>query len=542
MTVAERTSPRIGRKNRIVKPVVSEIVARPAARILSGADWPTLLAQVKSIVPEAFAADGQVLNLKCGEWGVPGHGKRAHSPVDGSELGSFPMLSLEQAKKAVHHAALESAEWARVDLDERKRRVNECLKGLRQHQELLARLLIWEIGKPLAQSRVSVDRCITGVEWYIENIEGMLQDRKPLGLISNIASWNYPMSVLMHAVLVQVLCGNSAIAKTPSDGGLFTLTLAFALARRAGLPVSLVSGSGGQLSEALVRNEDVACLSFVGGKTNGRDIAASLYDKGKRYMLEMEGVNAYGIWNFSDWEGLAGQIKKGFEYGKQRCTAYARWVVQRELFPRFLETYLPVVKSLQCGHPLLVNDGQDTAPALDFGPLINPAKVEELEVLYSEALGMGAVSIYEGQLDESRFFPDQDNSAYLAPMALLNVPKNCRMYHNEPFGPVDSIVIVDRMEELVNEMNVSNGCLVASIACDEAATASEIAHDLRSFKVGINKVRSRGDKEEPFGGTGASWKGCFVGGKYLVEAVTEGAPGEKLCGRFADYTQLPEKV
>ena len=129
----------------------------------------------------------------------------------------------------------------------------------------------------------------------------MLAGRTPLGLISNIASWNYPYSVLMHSVLVKALAGNAVIAKTPTDGGLFSLTIGFALARRCGLPVSLVSGSGGALSESLVRNQDVDALAFVGGKSSGRDIAASLYDRDKRYMLEMEGVNCNGIWDYSNY-------------------------------------------------------------------------------------------------------------------------------------------------------------------------------------------------------------------------------------------------
>src|SRR5258708_30838876 len=112
------------------------------------------------------------------------------------------------------------------------------------------------------------------------------------------------MCVVMHAVVVQRLAGNSCISKTPTDGGLYALTLAHAVARRCGLPVSLVSGSGGQLSEALVRNEHVYCLAFVGGKTNGGGIASSLYDDKKRYMLEMEGVNTYGLCKFSDSANL----------------------------------------------------------------------------------------------------------------------------------------------------------------------------------------------------------------------------------------------
>lgn len=517
-----------------------EPAASTGKTVLPSAEWSRLLAQTRSLVPEAFDPHGQVLNLLEGKWAEPGHGKRYPSPVDGRELGRFPMMGLDAAKRAVRFAADEFQQWRAVDLDERKRRVTQTLSWLREHADLLASLLVWEIGKPYQQAMVSVDRCLSGVEWYVENIESMLEGREPLGLVSNIASWNYPMSVLMHAVLIQALAGNTVIAKTPSDGGLYALTLSMAMARRAGLPVSLVSGSGGQLSDALVRHEAIACLSFVGGKSNGRDIAASLYDQDRRYMLEMEGVNGYGIWDFSDWPLLAQQIKKGFEYGKQRCTAYARFVVQRTLFPQFLATYLPVLQSLKFGHPLLVEKPDDPAPALDFGPLINSKKVEELRVMYSEAVGMGAVSLYEGPFNEDLLFPDQDISSYLPPMSLLNVPRNCRLYHNEPFGPLDSIVVVDRIEELIAEMNVSNGCLVGSIACDDPKTARHIGDELRSFKVGVNRVRSRGDREEIFGGLGQSWKGCFVGGKYLVHAVTSGPSGEKLCGNFPDHLLMPE--
>jgi acyl-CoA reductase-like NAD-dependent aldehyde dehydrogenase len=515
--------------------------AGPRKYIVREAEWPTVYAKARSLLPEAFGEDGHVLNLVEGQWSYPGHGKHFFSPCDGTPLCTYPMLDLETAHKAVRFAAEQQESWSVVDLDERRRRTSECVEQLREHRELLAYLLVWEIGKPYNLALNSVDRCISGVQWYVEAIERMLEGRKPIGLISNIASWNYPLSVLVHAMLVQALAGNSVIAKTPTDGGLCALTLSLGIARRCGLPVSLVSGSGGHLSEVLVRNDDIACLAFVGGRTSGRDIAASLYDQNKRYMLEMEGVNAYGIWNFSDWPALAKQIKKGFEYGKQRCTAYPRYVIQRQLFPEFLQMYLPLLSSLRIGHPLAVDDPDDAPPSLEFGPLINSAAVEELQVLYSEALGKGAVSIYEGTLDDSLFFPEQDTSTYIAPAALLNVPRNCELYHKEPFGPIDAIVIVDRIEELIAEMNISNGNLVASIACDDPKISQRLTGELRAFKVGVNQVRSRGDREEPFGGLGESWKGCFAGGEYLVQAVTAGPPDERLYGNFPEYTKLPEK-
>lgn len=505
------------------------------------ASWSTIVAQHRNILPEAFGPEGNLYNLIAGQWSHLGHGKVFLSAVDATPLGRYPMIRLDVARVAVAAAEAEFHAWSKTDLDERKRRVSETLDDLEKHSELLARTLVWEIGKPYPQAKVSVERCISGARWYVGQIERMMAGRKPLGLISNIASWNYPLSVLVHAILVQCLSGNSVIAKTPTDGGIYSLTLALGLARRRGLPVSLLSGSGGELSDALVRNDAISCLAFVGGKNNGREIAAAFYDRSKRYMLEMDGVNCYGVWDFSDWKSLGAQIKKGYEFGKQRCTAYPRFVVQRSLFPKFLEMYLGVVQNLKCGNPVLVDKPDDPLPALDFGPLINSKKVEELRVQVGEAVSGGAVALYEGSLDESLFMPGQDSSAYLAPRTLLNLPRSCKLYHGEPFGPIDSVMIVDTVDQLVAEMNVSNGNLVSSLATDDAKLAKEVAMDLRSFKFGHNKVRSRGDNDESFGGFGQSWKGCFVGGKYLVESVTVGPPGERLKGNFQDYILLPDE-
>ncbi|MBX0290387.1 aldehyde dehydrogenase family protein [Hymenobacter sp. HSC-4F20] len=500
-----------------------------------------LLQQTKNVTPEIFTQDGSgFLNLLEGRWQEPGKPRPFVSPVDGSEIGSLPMLDHATALRAVVSAKQEAAAWGATDLDERKRRVQDCLDQLRPQVDLIGKLLIWEIGKTFKLGFTDIDRAIDGVQWYVDNIEDMLGQRKPLGLVSNIASWNYPMSVLLHAVLVQALCGNSVIAKTPTDGGFISLSLAFAIARRCGLPVTLVSGSGGELSDVLVKHEAVDCLSFVGGRYNGRNIADALSQEHKRYMLEMEGVNTYGIWNYSDWTSLADQLKKGYDYGKQRCTAYVRFVVERRLFPQFLETYWNTIKDLKVGNPTLVDNPDDKLPDLAFGPVINARQAEDLDRLYADALKTGATPIYEGKLDDSLFLPGQDRSAYRAPRALVNLPRQSELYFKEPFGPIDSIVLVDRVEELVGEMNISNGALVAAVASDDEKWAARTAKEVRAFKVGLNKLRSRGDREEVFGGMGESWKGAFVGGALLVEAVTEGE--KAILGNFQDALLLPEKI
>ncbi|WP_407543453.1 aldehyde dehydrogenase family protein (plasmid) [Deinococcus radiomollis] len=498
--------------------------------MLYGGDWPVLQSKVRALVPEAFSSEGHLAGVWGGEWQTVGTPRPTFSPNDGSTLASTLNLDAQQARRAVQASALEASTWAAVSLDERCSRVQQAVSALREHREMLALLLAWEIGKPVAQARTSVDRTVEGVQWYLQEAGRLTHGQTPVGLVSNIASWNYPLSVLVHSMLVQALVGNIALAKTPSAGGAASVTLAVALARRAGVPLCLVHGSGSQLGEVLIRSEEVDAVAFVGGRAHGRTVAEGLLDRSKRYMLEMEGVNAYGLWDFSDWDLLEGHLTKGYEYGKQRCTAYARFVVQRRLFPQFLENYQQAMAQIKVGHPLKL-DG-DAAPALTYGPLISADKVRSLQERIQEALTLGAVPIYQGQLDLSRFLEDQDASAYIAPTALLNVPRRSALYHAEPFGPVDTFVLVDTLDELIGEMNVSRGSLVATIATDDPKVAAEVSPRLQAFKVGVNALRSRGDREEPFGGYGESWQGCFVGGEHLIRAVTHSASGEAPLGNF----------
>jgi acyl-CoA reductase-like NAD-dependent aldehyde dehydrogenase len=200
--------------------VAAQNNADVAVHILPAFAWNKVLAQTRALVPEAFNSEGRILNLIGQEWQDQGYERPYKTPNDGTVLGALPFISYEIARKAVQFAASEQVEWARVDLDERRCRIQQCLDEIKLNRELLISLLMWEIGKPFKIAEADVDRCVSGVEWYLATVEGMLGDRYPLGMVSNIASWNYPLSALFHAVLVQVLAGNSAIIKTPTDGGL----------------------------------------------------------------------------------------------------------------------------------------------------------------------------------------------------------------------------------------------------------------------------------------------------------------------------------
>ncbi|MCX4623586.1 aldehyde dehydrogenase family protein [Streptomyces albogriseolus] len=511
----------------------------PTLTLKSGTAWADAWQRCLTAAPEAFR-DDRVLNLWNTAWQADGRALPAVSPVDGTPVAGPPRLDRATARHAVRAALDQHRAWRHVPLPERRARVAATLDALAEHRDLLALLLVWEIGKPWRLARADVDRAVDGVRWYADGIDTMLEGRAPLdGPVSNIASWNYPMSVLVHALLVQALAGNAVVAKTPTDGGVACLTLATALAAREGIPVTLVSGSGGELSEALVRAPEIGCVSFVGGRDTGAAVATAVADLGKRHILEQEGLNTWGVWNFSDWDTLGATIPKLFDYGKQRCTAYPRFVVQRGLFDAFLAAYLPAVRTLRTGHPLAVEHPDDPYPALDFGPVINAAKAKELDDQVTEAIDRGAVPLHRGAPADARFLPGQDTSAYVQPVTLLHPPRSSPLHHAEPFGPVDTIVLVDTEAELLAAMNASNGALVATLSTDERATFDRLAPHIRAFKVGHGVPRSRGDRDELFGGFGASWRGAFVGGELLVRAVTGGPAGERLPGNFPDRRLTP---
>ena len=258
-------------------------------KLKSNSEFAQVYKEAKAIAPEAFG-QSSLNNLIDGQWVSIGQAQSHFNAVDGQQIIGPTMLNLEQVQHAVDQAVKQDADWSKTSLEERKARVAKAIELLREHRDAIARLIIWEIGKPWKLACADVDRAIEGVEWYLGEIDRQMHGRTPLpGPISNIASWNYPLSVLVHAELVQLLAGNAVIAKTPTQGGFHALTLSHALMARAGLPVTLISGSGAELAPALVSSDSLGALAFVGGRNNGRAAASSLTSLATRHILEQEG-------------------------------------------------------------------------------------------------------------------------------------------------------------------------------------------------------------------------------------------------------------
>ncbi len=496
----------------------------PTLTLKPGSSWADAWQRCLAVAPEAFR-DDRVLNLWDSSWQADGRALPGTSPVDGSPIAGPPRLDRATARRAVQSALDQHRAWRHVPPAERRARVAATLDALTEHRELLALLLVWEIGKPWRLAQADVDRAIDGVRWYVDGIEPMIGDRVPLdGPVSNIASWNYPMSVLVHAMLVQALAGNAVIAKTPTDGGVACLTLACALAAREGIPVTLVSGSGGELSEALVRAPEIGCVSFVGGRDTGAAVATAVADLGKRHSSNRR----------ASTPGASGTTRTGSRSRRSspNSSTTASSAARRIPLRRPARAVRRVPRGLPAGRP-----HPQGGPPAGGGAAGRPLPGPRLRPVDQCGQGQGAQRPGGGGDRPRRGSPapgaargralpaGPGPSAYVHPVTLLNPPPSSPLHHAEPFGPVDTIVLVDTEAELLAAMNASNGALVATLSTDDRETFDRLAPQIRAFKVGHGKPRSRGDRDELFGGFGASWRGAFVGGELLVRAVTRGRRG-----------------
>ena len=407
-------------------------------------------------------------------------------------------------------------------------------------------LLVWEIGKPWRLACADVDRGLDGVRWYVGEIERQLATaRAPLpGPVSNIASWNYPMSVQVHAELVQPLAGNAVMAKTPSQGGFHCLTVAHALMPRAGLPVTLLSGrrqSSATRSSAAPRS---ARSPSSAGASNGRKAAATpgrhrqaaFPRAGGSQRLGYLGLQRLGAAGRASAEGL--RVRQAALHRVPPVRRPAR------LFPdssrcTCRSSTVPAFRSPARRRATSF----DPAPRSRLRPVISAGKAAELASSSTRRSPAGPSRSTAASSPTAASSTARTPSAYVAPACCSPRRHQLVAAPRRAVRPARHRRRVDTENELLAAMNaVQRRSRRQPGQRRRGLRRRTPPSNCRRSRSAINKPRTRGDREEPFGGRGASWKGAFVGGDLLVQAVTYGRRrGERLFGNFPDYSQFPSR-
>ena len=385
-------------------------------------------------------------NLIGADWKHAGSGATftSTSPADHDDvIGEFPASGPADVDAAVEAARRAFPSWSAMPAPKRGEILFRVARLLAEHKEELSRLMTREMGKVLPEARGDVQEAID-VAYYMagegrrlfgQTVPSEMPDkfamaiRRPIGVVGIITPWNFPIAIPAWKLFPALICGNTAVIKPASDTPA-CLVRFVELLDEGGLPdgvVNVVTGSGGEVGNAIVDHPDVRVISFTGHTDTGVEISRRAAETLKRVSLELGGKNPIVVWEDADLDlALDSVVWSAFGTSGQRCTAASRLIVHRAMHDDFVHRAPPARGKLVLG------DGLDEKT--DVGPVINETAIERIAAYAAigrnEAeLVIGGEPAREGSLGKGSFFQ---------PTIFTEVKPDARIAQEEIFGPVTS--------------------------------------------------------------------------------------------------------
>ncbi len=269
-------------------------------------------------------------------------------------IGEFAASGPADVDAAVEAAKAAFPAWSMMPAPKRGEILFKVARLLAEHKEELSRLMTREMGKVLPEARGDVQEAID-VAYYMagegrrlfgQTVPSEMPDkfamaiRRPIGVVGIITPWNFPVAIPGWKLFPALICGNTAVIKPASDTPA-CLVRFVELLREGGIPagvVNVVTGSGGEVGNAIVAHPDVRVISFTGHTDTGVEISRTAAETLKRVSLELGGKNPIVIWEDADLDlALDSVVWSAFGTSGQRCTAASRIVVHRTVHDRFVD-------------------------------------------------------------------------------------------------------------------------------------------------------------------------------------------------------------
>lgn len=471
--------------------------------------------------------------INTGAWTQGGGGTApVTEPATGQPLASIGLADAADAAAAATRAARAQRDWAAQRPEERAAVLRRAGEAFETHAEDIQEWIIREAGsiRPKAQleTHIAANECFdaAGLPHHTQGdvlasdeARWSVARRKPVGVVTVIAPFNFPLILSIRAVAPALALGNAVLLKpdprTAVSGGVALLRVF----QEAGLPegvLQLLPG-GAEVGSALVEAPEVASVAFTGSTGAGRAIGQSCGRLLKRAHLELGGNNAMIVLPGVDVAKAASAAAFGsFMHAGQICMTTGRHLVHRSVYDEYVAALVAKAKALPVGDPFT----QDVA----VGPLIDDAQAAHCEELVQAARDAGA-TIAAGGTRDGRF---------VAPTVITDLDPGNRAWAEEIFGPVAPVIPFDTEEEAVRLANDCDFGLSIGILGD-VGTAMRIADQLDSGKVHINEQTVSDESQAPFGGTKSSGNGTRIGGAAAAfEAFTE-AQWVTVRPQIADY-------
>lgn len=446
------------------------------------------------------------------------------NPSDASDIvARVPLGSVADVAHAAGAAAEALPAWRALPGPARAELLYAWADAIAARRDHLASAVTREVGKPIAEARGEVARCITILRYAAGDAVRPMGDvipaqaagalqfsmREPLGVVALITPWNFPLAIPMWKAAPALAFGNTIVLK-PSEMASHAATLLAATAKDAGIPpgvFNVVLGRGDRIGPALIAHEAVRGVSFTGSRRAGQDVATRAAARGIRHQTEMGGKNAVIVLPDADLSRAAALTAAGaMRYAGQKCTATSRAIVAREVERDFLDALRAEIEKL----PL----GPVTDPASAVGPLISVSARDRVRQAVTAAAGERVI--------ESRV-PEGDGYArgnFVGPTVIRGVPADAPLAQDELFGPVLALLPVSSVEEAIAVANGTPYGLSASLFTRDVSRALQYVREIEVGLVRVNGDTTGVDPHAPFGGMKASSSGTREQGPAAREFYT----------------------
>lgn len=447
---------------------------------------------------------------------VPDLGPAAGSGASASE---DPLRSAEIAADA---AASAFAVWSHWPVKDRASVLREMAVELDKSRKDLIDLAAMEIGASPNWTAFNIDLA-QGILNHVASLEPLLADqivtnpengstsvirRQAAGVALGFVPWNAPVTLGVRAVAGPLMCGNTVLMKgselCPQTHGRLVEIL-----NRSGLPQGALScivnnpDDAHEIMERLMSHPCVRRINFTGSTRVGREVAVTAAQHLKPVLLELSGKAPLIILEDADLDAAVEAACFGAYFNQGQICMSTEWIiVVKPIADAFVEKLAARVQQLDAADPAVRQT--------HLGRMISADAAHRVKNLIEDAVAKGARLLVGGQIDGS----------VMQPALLDGISSNMRVYHEETFGPLASILRVHDAEEALSIANDSEFGLNAAIFTEDDAVAQAMADDLEYGVVQINGPTVHDNPAMPFGGMKQSGHGRF-GGQSVIDEFTE---------------------
>jgi acyl-CoA reductase-like NAD-dependent aldehyde dehydrogenase len=456
-----------------------------------------------------------------GKWVDKAKKLEVKNPFDNAVIDTVPKADTADLEQALVFAERGAKVMAKLSSYERWKILRKAADLMAARNEELGQLISKEEGKIIAEGRGEASRAVETMMGSAEEAKRIHGETVPLdadptgskklgftlripcGVVAAIAPFNFPLNLVCHKVGPALAAGNSVIVKPASDTPLSALRLTEILLE-SGLPpegIQCITGSGGEIGDALVADRRVRKVTFTGSREVGDRICRTAGIK--KVTMELGSNSPVIVMPDADLNKVAAAIAMtGYGNAGQTCISTQRVLTAKKVYSDFLGALKPKVEALTTGNQL---DEKSKV-----GPMVKESEAVRVDEWIKEAVAGGARLVAGG---------GRRGAIYL-PAVVADVHPDMRVSRDELFGPAVAVTPFDTIEEAIALANDSIYGLAAGIFTENVEWAMKFAREAEAGNLHVNWGSQWRVDLMPYGGLKDSGFGK-EGPRYAVEEMTE---------------------